>query len=112
MSNLEFKIPQEWEERIKDSWRSFIPEIAKDNLGIEYLRNLRDEKIYRISIRDTNGEKIIMCNNCEGEVSTQRVVHLIYFNENSTNKIKTEYVPYCKKCDNAPQVVGDPVYRF
>lgn len=81
LEDLQFTIPPEWNDVSKtDSWRAFVPEMAKDADGNKYMRNNRaGRKIaYRVASEDPQGNQTYLCTGCDSEIQGANVSHTIW----------------------------------
>ncbi len=107
---LEFKVTSEWEKFARESsWAVFIPELAKDENGQEYLRKRGSSLVYK-----ANGDGYL-CASCNSEIQEANVAHPIWdgpFPMSGSGNVHIEPVPYCPKCEQRPKLNGSPIQKL
>ena len=112
LDELKFEINESWREAQKnDRWRVHIPAFARDSYGNEYMNPVGSNSIYRV-VKEIGNDLIYRCAKCDGNICGVNVEHLILDGSlNKTQHINALYekVPYCSKCEEAPNLKGDPI---
>ena len=103
LDELEFSASDEWEKASRDDpWHSFIPEMAKDSAGQEYLRGRGRTSIYKLVKEDDEGHQKYVCAECDSDIMAAKVAHPIWdgpFPMSGSGRCHNESVPYCPKCE-------------
>lgn len=112
---LEFKVNEYWAKLAKKfPWAAFIPELAQDSKGQEYLRKKGSSVIYKLLKEgdEKNGE--YACGTCGSTILGASVAHPIWDGPSvmsDSGKCHYEIVPYCPKCEKRPGFNGMPIER-
>jgi hypothetical protein len=107
LEQLDFSVSPEVQKFVREnSWVSFTPEMARDSKSVEYLRKKGSQITYRKV--GANFE----CTVCGSDIIEGKIAHAIWdgpFPMSGSGKCYDESVPYCPKCEKAPEFHGTPI---
>lgn len=112
LESLEFKVRDDWKKVAEENpWLAFVPELAQDETGQEFMRKPGNSIVYKVS-KDEKGKFSYNCVSCEGVIMSATVAHSIHdgpFPLSGSGRCEYEEVPYCQNCEEKPNYHGSPI---